>query len=154
MATSQRSISRAPSFARMGNPIVNRLLGAGFPMGPNAILTVRGRTSGTARRVPVAVLDIGGRRWIQSPFGNVNWVRNLRAAGAGTITIGKRSEPVTAVELTTAEKVAFFSDVLAPYIRSIRFGKLLISMLGARDLVDDPEGAALTHPVFELHPVA
>ena len=46
MATAQQSTSRASAFARMGNPIVNRLLGAGFQMGPNAILTVRGRTSG------------------------------------------------------------------------------------------------------------
>ncbi len=152
MAASPQSVIRAPAFVNATNRIVQRLLAAGFPMGPNAVLTVRGRKSGAARSTPVAVVDIGGKRWIQSPYGEVNWVRNLRAAGEGTITVGKRSERVSAVELTTEEKARFFAEVLGPYIRGMRLGKLISSMLGLGDVLDDPGKAALAHPVFELHP--
>ncbi len=153
MAASQRSFAnRAPGFVLATNRMVTRLLSAGLPMGPNGVLTVRGRKSGTAHSTPVAVVDVAGRRWIQSPYGEVNWVRNLRAAGEGTITVGKRSERVSAVELTTEEKVRFFTDVLGPYIRGMRLGKLIGSMLGLGDVLDDPQKAALAHPVFELRP--
>ena len=154
MAASQRSAGNAPGFVRATNRIVTRLLSAGLPMGPNGVLTVRGRKSGTAHSTPVAVVAIAGRRWIQSPYGEVNWVRNLRAAGEGTITLGKRSERVSAVELTTEEKVRFFTDVLGPYIRGMRFGKWISSVLGLRDVLDDPRKAANAHPVFELRPAA
>jgi deazaflavin-dependent oxidoreductase (nitroreductase family) len=154
MSESQGLASRAPGFVHATNRIVSRLLGAGFPMGPNGVLTVRGRKSGTSRSIPVAVVQVAGKRWIQSPYGDVNWVRNLRAAGEGTITRGKRSERVAAVELTTEEKVRFFTDVLGPYVRSMRLGKLISSMLGLRDILDDPQKAALAHPVFELRPAA
>jgi deazaflavin-dependent oxidoreductase (nitroreductase family) len=150
MAALQHSGGRAPAFVLATNRIVGRLLSAGFPSGPNCVLTVRGRKSGTARSTPVAIVKVAGRRWIQSPYGDVNWVRNLRAAGEGTITMGARSERVAAVELTTEEKVTFFTEVLAPYIRGIRFGKWISSLLGLNDVLDDPNKAALVHPVFEL----
>lgn len=154
MTVSDRSANRAPGFVLSTNRIVSRLLGAGFPMGPNGVLTVRGRKSGASRSTPVAVVEIAGRRWIQSPFGDVNWVRNLRAAGEGTITQGNRSERFAAVELTTEEKVQFFTEVLGPYIRRIRFGKVISSVLGLNDVLNDPKQAALAHPVFELRPTA
>lgn len=30
-------------------------------------------------------------------------------------------------------------------------GTLMLGMLGARDILQDPSGDALRHPVFELH---
>jgi len=36
------------------------------------------------------------------------------------------------------------------YVRRIRIGKLLLRILGARDIVEDPSEAAASHPVFEL----
>src|SRR2546430_15997883 len=35
-------------------------------------------------------------------FGTVNWVRNLRAAGEATLTRGRRTETVSARELTVS----------------------------------------------------
>jgi deazaflavin-dependent oxidoreductase (nitroreductase family) len=119
-------------------------------MGPNGLITVRGRTSGEPRTTPVAFVDIDGRTWVQSPFGDVNWVRNLRAAGEATITVGKRSEEVRAVELSTAEKVGFYRDVLGPYVRRMRGGRFLARFLGMSEILNDPIAAADAHPVFEL----
>ena len=90
------------------NMFARRLLRAGTPMGPNALVTIRGRTSGLPRTTPLAIVEHAGRRWIWAPFGEVDWVRNLRAAGEATITVGRRTEEVTAIELDPAERVVFF----------------------------------------------
>jgi deazaflavin-dependent oxidoreductase (nitroreductase family) len=139
-----------PGYVGVFNPIARRVLKAGPLMGPNALITVRGRKSGEPRTTPVAVVDIGGRRWVVGTFGDTNWVRNLRAAGEATMTVGRRQEAVKANELTVEERTRFFRDVLTPYVRRLRVGTILLSILGARDIVDDPAAAAEKRPVFEL----
>lgn len=143
--------TRIPFFVPLFNPIARRLLRGGVPLGPNALLTVRGRTSGVDRTTPVAVVAIAGRRWVIATFGEVNWARNLRAAGVATLTVNRRPEAVTARELPQAEAAAFFRDTLTPYVRRVPLGRWILgSMLGAREIFDDPDRAAPRHPVFEL----
>jgi len=146
---------RVPFFVPLFNPIARRLLRVGVPMGPNALLTVRGRTSGLDRTTPVAVVSIDRRRWVIATFGETNWARNLRAAGNATITVNRRAEPVSARELSTTEAEAFYRDTLTPYVNSIPLGLgrfMLGSLLGAKEMLTDPQAAAHHHPVFELRP--
>ena len=119
------------------------------PLGPNRLLTVRGRSSGMPRTTPLAVIEDAGRRWVWAPWGEVNWVRNLRAAGEATIRVGGRQDEVRAVELDPAQRVAFFRDVLGPLARRIPFGASFIRIVDGVDL-DDPVEAARGRPVFEL----
>src|SRR6266850_30751 len=100
MATAVESKNRVPGFVSWFSPIAQRMLGSGIPLGPNALITVRGRKSGLDRTTPVALVEIDGKRWVIGTFGETNWVRNLRAAGEATLTIGRRREPVRARELT------------------------------------------------------
>src|SRR5256886_13048823 len=81
-----------PFFVPLFNPIARRMLRGGLPLGPNALLTVRGRSSGVDRTTPVAVVAIGGRRWVIATFGDGNLARDLRAAGAATPTVHSRPE--------------------------------------------------------------
>ena len=142
---------RVPFFVPLFNPVARRLLGSGIPLGPNALLTVRGRKSGLPRTTPVALVDIEGRRWVIATFGDVNWARNLRADPEATITIKGRAAKVRATELSVPERASFFREVLGPYVRRIPLGSFLIGrILGAREILTDPEGAARKHPVFEL----
>ena len=150
----KRYVARAPRFVPVFNPVAARLLRLGRLMGPNALLTVRGRKSGEPRTTPVAVVEIKGRRWIVGTFGDVNWVRNLRAAGEGVITVGRRRESVRAVELTPEESASFFAGVLAPYASDGALKRLVLRMLGASDIISDPRGAAAKRPVFELETAA
>lgn len=154
MREERRSVARAPRFVPVFNPVASRLLRLGRLMGPNALLTVRGRKSGELRTTPVAVVEIRGRRWVVGTFGDVNWVRNLRAAGEGVITVGRRQEPVRAVELTQEQAAQFFARVLAPYASDGALKRLVLRMLGASDIITDPEGSARTRPVFELETAA
>lgn len=141
---------RVPSIVPLLNPVVHRLLGRGVPLGPNALITVRGRRSGLPRTTGVAVIENHGRRWIVGTFGEVNWVRNLRAAGEVVLSAGGRRETVHAVELSQPEATAFFKDVLVPYIGDSAIKRWLLGLLGARDILADPAGAAALRPVFEL----
>jgi deazaflavin-dependent oxidoreductase (nitroreductase family) len=147
--------TRVPFFVPLFNPITRRLLGVGVPMGPNALLTVRGRTSGLPRTTPVALLVIDGRRWVIGTFGDVNWVRNLRAAGEATLTIKGRPEPVQAVALNPEEAASFFKNVLGPYARRVPLIRFVLKrVLGAGELLSDPDGSAQRKTVFELRPRA
>jgi deazaflavin-dependent oxidoreductase (nitroreductase family) len=119
-------------------------------MGPNALITVRGRKTGVPRTTPVALVEIDGKRWVIGTFGETNWVRNLRAAGEATLSVGSRREEVRSVELTPEEGAVFFRDVIGPYVRRMRIGRLLLAVLRSGEILDDPAGAAAKRPVFEL----
>ena len=129
------------------NPIARLLLAAGVPMGPDVLITVRGRKSGLPRTTPVTICENSGRRGLISPFGEVNWVRNLRAAGRATITVGRRQEEVTAVELGPTEAAEFIRDVLA----QTRLGSWFVRTIDKID-IDNPVEATKGRPVFELRP--
>ena len=140
----------APRWVTFFGPIAKALLATGVPMGFNGLITIRGRKSGLPRTTPVAIIEVSGRRWIWAPWGEVHWVRNLRAARFATITVRGRKEEVMATELDPTQRVGFFRDVLGPVARGIPFGIRFIRIVDGVDL-QDPLEAAEGRPVFELH---
>jgi deazaflavin-dependent oxidoreductase (nitroreductase family) len=145
--------ARVPAQVKLFSPVLKGLLKAGVPLGFNRLVTIRGRKSGQPRTAGIAVIEVGGRRWVWAPWGEVNWVRNLRAAGRATIRKGGRDEEVLATELGPDERVAFFRDTLGPLARSIPFGMTFIRLVDGVDL-HDPVAAAEGRRVFELYPVS
>jgi deazaflavin-dependent oxidoreductase (nitroreductase family) len=147
-------MTQAPTLIRLSNPIARSLLRLGMPMGPNTLLTVRGRKSGEPRSAPVAIVEIDGRRWTMGAYGEVHWVRNLRAAGEGEIRLHGQDVHVDAHELTQAEAETFYGETLRGYVAKLPavarlFARMLFSAAGP-EVLDDPQKAALRHPVFEL----
>jgi len=140
---------RAPWYVALFNPVTRFLLRAGVPLGFNGLIKIRGRKSGLPRTTPVAIIDVGGRRWIWSPWGEVHWVRNLRTAGSATINLRGREEEVRATELDPTQRVGFFRDIMGPLARGVPFGYWFIRIVDGVDL-DDPVEAAAGRPVFEL----
>jgi deazaflavin-dependent oxidoreductase (nitroreductase family) len=144
------TVAQAPLFARMGNVLTTALLRAGFKlMGfrryPMYLLTVRGRKSGKPRTVSMAILERDGRRYLGAPFGTVNWVRNLRAAGEATLTRGRRTETVSARELAPAEAALILRD-------EVKEGHPFARYLGVTPAssLEEFERAAAGHPLFLL----
>jgi deazaflavin-dependent oxidoreductase (nitroreductase family) len=144
--------ARVPRSVSIFSPILKFLLAAGVPLGFNRLVTIRGRKSGLPRTAAIAVIEASGRRWVWAPWGEVHWVRNLRAAGRATITLRGRKDEVRATELDPTERVAFFRDTLGPVARGIPFGVWFIRVVDGVDL-DRPSEAAEGRPVFELHPL-
>lgn len=147
-------VARAPRFVRLFDPIARRLLRLGAPLGPNTMITIRGRRSGEPRPAAVAILHLGNRRWVIGSFGETNWVRNLRAAREAEGKIDGRMVTLAARELGRDEAEAFFAETLAGYIGGLPaparlFGRLILRT-GGTDILGDPARAAQTRPVFEL----
>ncbi len=142
----------APRWVTVFGPVAKVVLAAGVPLGPNALVTIHGRKSGLPRTTPLAIIEVAGRRWVWAPWGDVQWVRNLRAAGRATISVRRRKEEVMATELDPTQCVAFFRDILGPLARSTPFGVWFIRTVDQVDL-DDPVEAAEGRRVFELRPL-
>lgn len=66
-----------PWFVRLIGPLTRKLLGWGVPMGPDMLLTFRGRKTGEQRTVGVAVVEDRGRQWVIAANGNVNTPQGL-----------------------------------------------------------------------------
>jgi len=79
------------------------------------LLTVRGRKSGRLYSTPVMLVEEHRKRWLVTPYGEVNWVRNARAVGQVTLSRGRRTETVRIVELGPEES----APVLKQYITEI-----------------------------------
>jgi len=144
------SVARVPRSVSLFSPILKSLLIAGVPLGPNGLVTIRGRTTGLPRTTPLAIIAVAGRRWVWSPWGEVHWVHNLRAAGRATVSVRGRKDEVTATELDPKERVGFFRDVLEPLARSLPFGVVFVRVVDGVD-VTRPVEAAEGRVVFELH---
>ena len=144
----------APWWVTIFTPVTRSVLGTRIPMGFNGLITIRGRKSGLPRTTPIAIIQVSGRRWVWSPWGEVNWVRNLRAAGEAELEIGATRRRMRAVELTPEEGAAFFRNVIAPYVARLalpwRLGVRALIRFAAPEIQTDPYRAALAHPVFEL----
>jgi len=129
-------------------------------MGPNGLLTIRGRSSGQPRTAPIAITEIDGRRYVIGAYGDVHWTRNLRTAGEADVTLHGRQEHVRATELDRAAAEQFFGVTLLGYVARFpwfgrAFARVLFGLVGP-EILSDPAKAAATRPVFELtaHPGA
>jgi deazaflavin-dependent oxidoreductase (nitroreductase family) len=146
--------SRVPSIVHVLDPIIKRLIGFGMPFGPNVLLTVRGRTSGQPRTFPIAILEHEGHRYVQSPWGEAQWVRNLRATPEAVVSKGRKREEVVATELTPEQAGPILMDALSPYLRS-RVTRAVLGRffdLGTDSTAEDYITEARRHPMFELGP--
>ena len=143
-------------------PLLQLLLRRGLPAGPNVLLTVRGRRTGRPHSTPVAMWELGDRRFVQASFGEVNWVRNLRASGEAVIRRGRRSLAVSATELAPADAGRLMHDALAGFRRR-RSLRILLGptvrppvailhryRLRVDERLKDYIAEARRHPLFEL----
>src|SRR4051812_17280623 len=129
------------------NRLVALLTLAGVSVYGSRVLAVRGRTSGEWRTTPVNLLEYKGERYLVAPRGVTQWVRNIRASGAGELRLGWRREPIRVVELSDAEK----PDVLRAYLRRWKFEVGIFFQGVGADATDDAlRGIAPGYPIFRI----
>lgn len=95
------------------NRSVRRLTRIGISVAGSRELRVRGRKSGEWRSTPVNLLSAKGDRYLVSPRGTTQWVRNIRSSGEGELRVGRRVEAFRVAELPDEAKV----PVLREYLR-------------------------------------
>jgi deazaflavin-dependent oxidoreductase (nitroreductase family) len=145
----QVTSTHVPCFASCIYLVVHLLLPAGVRIGPDALLTVRGRRNGLPRSTPLTLCERLGRRGLVRAFGETGWARNLRAAGEATIRRGRRKETVTAIELAPSEAAEFIRDVISASARRTWIGGWIARHIDEID-IDHPIETAHGRPVFEL----
>ena len=136
----QRGLAR-----RAGNGLVRMLLRRGLGPARTYLLTVTGRRSGAPRSTPVTLVEEGGRRWLVAPYGEVAWVRNLRAAGKATLARGGRTETVAVREIKPEEA----APVLKWYVTRVPITRPYFDAKPESDLAAF-RAEAPRHPVFAI----
>lgn len=139
-----------PIGRRMGrllNDLVAGLTRSGISVYGSRVLFVQGRKSGEWRSTPVNPLTYQGNRYLVSPRGQTQWVRNMRVAGGGQLRVGRRVEPFTATEVPDAEK----PPLLRAYLRRWKFE---VGMFFEGVGPDAPDSKLLEiapgYPVFQI----
>ena len=144
-----------PGFGqKMANKLLTSQLRKGRGPGFMRLLTVHGRKTGepySTPVVPVGSVDDDDGHWLVSPFGEVGWVRNVRATGQVTLTRGE-SQTFTATELAPADA----APVLRRYLGLKPASRFVKAYFDVRpDSSDDAFAAeAPRHPVFALTSVS
>lgn len=135
---------------RRANTMLTRVLRKGRGPSFMRLLTVHGRTTGTARTTPVVPVRDGEATWVVSPFGDVGWARNARATGRIELQRGDEHTTYAVRELDAQEAV----PVLRRYLSMpSRFFVRRHFAVSARSTDDAIAAEADRHPVFELTPV-
>jgi deazaflavin-dependent oxidoreductase (nitroreductase family) len=130
---------------RAANALVSALLRFGLGPARTYLLTVAGRRSGAARTTPVTLVEDGGRRWLVAPYGEVAWVRNLRATGKATLARGGRTEAIVVREVNAEEA----APVLKLYVTRVPITRPYFDAKPESDL-GAFRAEAPRHPVFAI----
>lgn len=133
---------------RVGNAVASTLVRTGLPIGIIQILTVPGRKSGEPRATPLAIIEQDGQRYIIAAYGIVDWVRNLRAAGGGTLTNRGKTEKITVTELSPQDAAPILkatSGAGPGFLRDYYD-------TNANSALAEFEQESVRHPVFKINP--
>jgi deazaflavin-dependent oxidoreductase (nitroreductase family) len=98
---------------RVFNPTMAFLVRRGIGVAGARVLTVVGRNTGIPRQTIVNLLTVDGIRYLVAPRGNTQWVRNIRIARSGTLSVGSREERFSAVEVDDLAK----PPILGAYLK-------------------------------------
>lgn len=139
------------------NRILRVLLRAGVPINilgnPVYLLTVRGRKSGQPRMFAVDPYEHNEQHYLLASHGVGDWVRNLRAAGEGTLQRGRQQKAIKAVELSPETAGAVLKQILPFRLDSPMRGFVLRRTLGITSdaSLDEFIEVARRCPVFEIN---
>jgi deazaflavin-dependent oxidoreductase (nitroreductase family) len=129
------------------NRLVAVLTRAGVSVIGSRVLRVPGRKTGEPRETPVNVLTVDDARYLVSPRGTTQWVRNVRAAGGGELVLGRAAESFRAVEISDADK----TEILRAYLRRWAFEVgAFFDGVNASSSDEELRRVAPGHPVFRI----
>ena len=131
---------------RILNLLVTAWVRLGLPPQKYHRLTVRGRKSGRLYSTPIAVMKANGERWLVSPYGEREWVKNARAAGRVVLSRGGHSETVVVRELFDPVQSA---PVLKRYLTEEPVTRKFFNVT-PQSPMEDFMAEAPHHPVFQI----
>jgi deazaflavin-dependent oxidoreductase (nitroreductase family) len=140
------SYQRPSWFARTANQLIGWLVARGLGPAKTVLLEVEGRRSGRLRRTAVNWVEYQGQRYLVSPRGQTDWVRNVRASGGRAhLRRGKRRE--ARLEEVPPEGRA---HIIQKYLRENALTTRRYFGIGPEAALAEFEAIAPRHPVFRI----
>ena len=128
------------------NRFVGWLASRGLTPSDTITLEVKGRRSGMIRSNVVTWVEQDEERYLVSPRGEAEWVRNVRAAGGDAVIRRRGSQKVRLEEVSAEERAPIIKAYLAKTAKATRqhFG------VDPKAEIDEFEAIAARHPVFRI----
>ncbi len=130
---------------------MNSFLGwiAARGIGPKRLVRLehRGRVSGDTRSTAVIWTQLDDQRYLVSPRGETQWVRNVRAdGGRAVLRRGGNAETVRLEEIPVERRATIIKQYVAE-------NKIVKGEFGLEpdDSIDQYNGIAANHPAFQIH---
>jgi deazaflavin-dependent oxidoreductase (nitroreductase family) len=142
---------KPPRWLKPMNKFMIAVQKLGIPTGPPMVLTVPGRKTGRPRSTPMTPFTFRGQLYAMAGFPGADWARNARAAGAGTLSKGRKARRVQITELTAEEARPVLRVV--PTEVPVAVGFLKRAGLVRKGTPDEVEALADRISVFRLDPV-
>ncbi len=131
------------------NRLFGWLVGLGLAPSNFYLLQVRGRKSGRIYSTPVDLLVQAGKRYLVSPRGYTQWMRNAKASGTVTLKRGRTVEQYTVREVSTQQK----PEILKAYLDTYKSQVQRFFPVPAGSPAEAFVSLAERYPAFELTPV-
>jgi deazaflavin-dependent oxidoreductase (nitroreductase family) len=135
---------------KLMNSIISRLAGIGLVPMNTVLLQVRGRRSGEMRSTAVSWVEHEGQRYLVSPRGNTEWVRNVKAAGGEAIIKQRKDERVHLEEVPVEQR----APIIKAYLKKTAIVTKREFGLDPDAPIDEFEKIADRHPVFRITPAS
>jgi deazaflavin-dependent oxidoreductase (nitroreductase family) len=123
--------------------------GLGLPPKFQAVLEVRGRTSGRLRSNPVVIATVDGKRYLVSMLGPASdWVKNVEAAHGDAVIRQGRRRPVHLVTVPPEQR----APILREYVRIASSGRQHFPVAVGAPL-SEFQIIAERYPVYRIDPL-
>ncbi len=128
------------------NRVMSRLASLGLTPSDTVRLEVKGRRSGQTRSAVVTWVEQEGQRYLVSPRGESEWVRNVRAAGGEAVIRHRGRQTVRLEEVPPGQRAAIIHAYLNKTWRATQshFG------VDRKAPLEEFERIAALHPVFRV----
>jgi len=134
------------AFTKLFNRTLGFFASVGIMPGDTVTLEVKGRRSGQTRSTVVTHVDHDGQRYLVSPRGLTEWVRNVRAAGGeAAIRHGKR-QSVRLEEMPADQTAA----IVKAYLQKTKMATKQHFGIDPDAPLEEFAAIASRHPVFKV----
>lgn len=134
---------------QMMNRITSWLASLGLMPSKTVTLEVRGRRSGQMRSTVINWVEQDGQRYIVSPRGEAEWVRNVRAADGEAVIRRQGRQSVRLEELPVEQR----APILKAYLGENTWSTRQHFEVDPKAELTEFAGIAARHPVFRIKDV-
>ncbi len=137
---------RPTKVTRTMNRIVSWLASRGLMPSDTITLEVKGRRSGMIRSNVVTWVERDEERYLVSPRGETEWVRNVRASGGEAVIRRRERQKVRLEEVPTEQR----APIIKAYLKKTAKATQQHFGVDPKAEIEEFEGIAARHPVFRI----